>query len=106
MDARTRKALKSSIKHWEENVAAESPDDASTDGDDCALCELFWSRVCTGCPVRDKTKRLWCGESPYGAAERALKAWHRGGATKEQWQEAARAELEFLKSLLPEGDAE
>ena len=105
MDARTRTALEASIQHWADNVNAEWPDRASTDGDDCALCDAFYDDNCEGCPVSAATGEANCRDTPYGDALVSLNWWRshpsRDEATAE-WRKAARAELDFLKSLLPE----
>ena len=107
MSPETLTALKASIKHWEENVAAETPDKASSQPEDCALCSAFafGSRhECTGCPVRDRTKQSCCEGSPYVDADYFLKRWGRDAEYKTAFRAAAQAELDFLRSLLPEGE--
>lgn len=104
MDAKTAEALEKSIKHWEENVAAEAPSDAVVGSRACALCVVFSSYgprgFCDGCPVRTFTGREVCDETPYGMADDAYWQWKsRGNSHREAWRVAARAELEFLKSL-------
>lgn len=112
MDERTLKALKKSIAHWEENVAAETPDDASTAADDCALCAEFNSGhtdQCNGCPVRNATGYRCCVGTPYMAAHTALSAWRQEPQNAElqaEWRTAAQAQFDFLKSLLPKEDGQ
>lgn len=103
MDRRTLTALKASIKHWEENVAATSPEDASVRASDCALCMRFYEQhgVCDGCPVMEKTGKELCKKTPFTRTINALDAW-RWGATGAKFRAAAQAELDFLRSLLPE----
>lgn len=104
MNPRTLGALKASIKHWEENVAAETPDKATTGPFECALCKLYWRDGCHGCPVRDATHKKDCDGSPYVEADNALDRWHDDPAEmilKTEWRKAAQAELDFLRSLLP-----
>ena len=108
MNKKTLTALRASIKHWEENVAAEEPKDASTRGEDCALCEMFFDQApevpdCAGCPVAEKTGETICGGSPYHRAVSAFQHWGNfpSNENHEQWREAARAEVRFLRSLLP-----
>lgn len=88
----TLKALKASIKHWEE-------DDGHMEGGNCALCRRFVhvhnpkaGHCCiksTGekCPVYAKTGKIECEGTPY----RCLPT------TRQR-----KAEIKFLKSLLPE----
>lgn len=104
MDKRTADALEASIAHWQENVAAETPDDASVNGTDCALCRIFFngstSDCCSGCPVQVRTGRSYCGGTPYESAADAFDEWFIGvHGARAAWRTAARAELEFLISL-------
>lgn len=103
MDARTEEALRASIKHWEENVAADCIDAVSVMSDNCALCQMFCDRYgsCEGCPVADRTEEDSCQGSPWGAAYDALHKWKYGKGSHKGFRKAAQAELDFLKSLLP-----
>ena len=107
-----REALEDSIKHWEENVAAQFPSQAHVWADHCALCNLFNDRIWrTGeeedcvhetygpCPVYARTGEDQCGGSPWEKAQLSQGKWNIGVIPKEQWQEAAQAELDFLRSL-------
>lgn len=112
MDPKTLTALKASIKHWEENWAAETPDDASVEGKDCALCDAFFEPEafggpCPNCPVRHETDAHWCEGSPWVAARDHYVDWYENPddmSLREAWRNAARIETNFLKSLLPEDD--
>ena len=102
MDTRTREALEASIKHWEENAVAETFDDASIDAGNCALCIYYFdSGNCTDCPVKIKTGKSHCDNTPYGKAWDALDLWRKGLSVPMPFHEAARAEVKFLKSLRP-----
>jgi len=104
MPARTLKALKASIKHWEENVAAETVNDASVKWRDCALCRLFYENsVCSGCPVFARTGSTACEQTPYNEAKVEYDEWewHEDTKYRTAFRKAARAELKFLRSLLP-----
>lgn len=105
MDARTHKALMASIAKWERNAEAKTPDDYLTGPEDCALCMLFFSKDCHGCPVSARTGESTCYGSPYGDAFLAWLAWSRWerGEPALAAHAAARKEVAFLKSLLPEG---
>lgn len=105
MSPKTLKALKASIKHWEENVAAETPQGAGVRGDKCALCQKFASNYCSGCPVFKKTLKRGCDGTPYFRAYDAYYAWKKAQDDdhKAEWCKAAQAEVVFLKSLLPRG---
>ena len=112
MDDRTLTALRASIVHWEENIAAETPSSAGTLSDDCPLCAAFgkikgeWgSGRCGGCPVADRVEDDGCAGTPWEEANRALALWITRAPTAEyrdHWRAFAQNELDFLKSLLPE----
>jgi hypothetical protein len=126
MDAETRVALEASIKHWENNVAAETCDQASTSGEDCALCLKFnWrcnpeidrsdntdENACLNCPVRQPTGEPLCYNTPYYTADEAIYFWsiHIGfddsadNEFRAAFRIAAQAELDFLRSLLPKDE--
>lgn len=89
MDKRTLKALKGSIKKWEKIVDGTGTDKGP---DNCPLCKLFFdSTDCLGCPVNNATGKTGCRGTPYDdyslAADKHVPAL---------------AELDFLKSLLPQ----
>lgn len=73
----------------------------------CPLCQLFIENDCKGCPVSDRTGEGGCEGSPYRdwlAATYYDVAIHGQRAQNRQNPEAleaAKAELAFLKSLLP-----
>lgn len=98
MDEKTLKALKASIKHLEENTNVKTLEEASLGIEDHPLCSEFYNKKgsCNGCPVF--IARYWgCGKSPYDEVyesfiDKDLNAFHA----------AAKKELAFLKSLLPD----
>jgi hypothetical protein len=105
MNRQTLKALKGSIKKWELIVRGESVDKGIRN---CPLCELFWKKDCKGCPVSDKTGDVYCNGSPYSRWEKCSDLLRNAEALN--WECAvggsksrriAKAELKFLKSLLP-----
>lgn len=105
MNAKTLKALKASIDKWQRNVKAEAPDMVFTGSDDCPLCKLFWSgeadQSCIGCPVMGRTGKLYCEKTPHDKAWMAHRNWLMGEGSKDAFRKTARAEVKFLKSLLP-----
>lgn len=104
MDANTLTALQASIAKWERNAEAKTPSQYLVDWRDCPLCLLFFHDDCKGCPVAAKTGEEECVGSPYGAAHRAWENWPTHGDSKGPAyaaHTAARAEVAFLKSLLP-----
>ncbi len=116
MQPKVREALEASIKHWEENVAAKTSEEAKVFGDSCALCKLFsepyeasdpddYRENCGHpsfgkCPVFSKTGKNECGGSPWETAMNAWRAWNpQDPDFLVYWQKVAQAELDFLCSL-------
>ena len=94
MDERTLTALKESIVKWEKRAAGDRS--AGHGAGSCPLCKLFHGEYrtdnmssCSGCPVYNKTGMTYCHETPYEAY------------CRDRSNESAKAELDFLKSLLP-----
>ena len=102
-------ALKKSIQHWVENVEAKTPDDASSDGGDCALCRYYVHICARGgelCPVYVEALQYGCHGTPWGAADHALHKWRNSptnSKTMETWRKAAQAEVDFLNEILEKG---
>jgi hypothetical protein len=98
VNKRTLTALRGSITKWESIVAGTDIDKGA---DNCPLCAIFTHRrnpkevddnsSCKGCPVYEKTGRFQCEGSPYYDYD-------------PETLSTAIAELNFLKSLLPEGE--
>ena len=104
MDEQTLEALKGSIEKWEKIVSGDGGDAGA---DNCPLCNLFNNVetpvMCFGCPVMEQTGEDGCGDTPYQNWCDTFKLGHplpRMAETDEQ-KTAAKAELEFLRSLLP-----
>lgn len=114
MDQKTLGALRASIAKWEQNVKAESPEQIELGPFNCPLCLLFWGEDCNGCPAKEKTSKCGCDRTPYNKAHNTYDDWISSyglGASSEsvatnkaKWRKAAQAEVDFLKSLLPEGE--
>jgi len=81
-------ALELSIQKWQDIVNGKGDDAAYLN---CALCKREHGEVCGGCPVKQKTGKTDCRNSPYIGYCRAEKK-----LVKLRW---AKKELEFLKSL-------
>jgi hypothetical protein len=109
MDAQTLEALKASIAKWERNATAPDPTEYRTGPEDCPLCAVFQvqgdGQDCNGCPVRERTGVRYCNSTPYVGAATAHWSWRHSGGTMEAAHAAARDEVAFLKSLLPEESA-
>ncbi len=102
MPAKTLAALKGSIKHWEKNAAAKL-EDAEIGAGFCDLCVLFnitqenYSDRCIGCPVMSASGARFCDNTPYAEVDRILTM-----ESSDEWPTVALAELNFLRSLLPD----
>ena len=108
MDDKTLTALKQSIEKWERNVVAETTDDFTTGATTCPLCGLFWrGGRCTGCPIKVKTGKPRCIDTPYMEAYTAGRVWRydpfRTGF-RAAAHAASREEVAFLRSLLPKAE--
>lgn len=99
MNAKTLKALRGSIAKWQAIVDGTGVDEGNKN---CPLCQrfvYFWfgykkpiAKMCVGCPVYEKTGKKGCRNTPYDDY-----------AYGSDSIKNAQAELDFLKSLLPEG---
>ena len=106
MTPEARTALIGSIAKWQAIVDGTGADDGIVN---CPLCVVFYSRGagCEGCPVSDHTEQLCCDGSPYEKWRAAANnECGPTSATTPARQAAAQAELDFLKKLLEEDDAE
>jgi hypothetical protein len=107
MPAETLEALKGSIAKWEKIVAGTGSNQGPYN---CPLCEKFNECVteeahfaqptCEGCPVQKAVGQAGCRGTPYERYEEAEES--QIDFTEEDMRHLARAELDFLKSLLPE----
>lgn len=100
MDVKTLEALKGSIAKWEGIVAGKRLDGGVRD---CPLCEMFYLKSSTGClncPVAIVAKDDGCRNTPYVDEWMTVGGIARTADTPAR-KNAALAELEFLKSLLP-----
>lgn len=100
MSAETLEALRGSIAKWQERAAGKN---TRASAESCPLCRLFNTpkkeierTACDGCPVAEKTGQSYCDGTPY---EDYQIARHRDDDSGRI--DAAKRELEFLKSLLP-----
>lgn len=107
-------AIKSSIKHWEENAAVHPFNFASSHISrvKCTLCSLYNNVMtppddrCRGCPVFWETGRKYCDGTPYENVAKAMtardRARTRGGRSRarDAIERAVQAELDFLRGLL------
>jgi hypothetical protein len=107
MDADTLTALRGSIAKWRAIVDGTGVNEGSAN---CPLCQKFNSIClghsgpcrCFGCPVFKDTAEHGCLGSPYDAYADAESDTDED---QELMKNLAQAELTFLISLLPEGEA-
>jgi len=97
-------ALKGSIQKWRDILAGGEEQGAR----DCPLCEIFYDnwnngRRCDGCPVSHNAGISTCRNTPYEAWAVATGRLPRKirDATQRKF---AQDELDYLISLLPEGE--
>jgi hypothetical protein len=108
MDLKTELALERSIKHWE-LITFDPGNFIDIGPNTCALCHVFNTRAfpelrnnrdsfmtCVGCPVYEKTGRVFCAGSPYEDYAEEFDDETTSDSTLKYY---ARAEVEFLKSL-------
>jgi len=98
MNKTTLKALKGSIKKWELIVSGVGED---LGDENCPLCKRFAHKenTCAGCPVAEKAGRF-CERTPYIPWTNYVGGYGAKADTPKK-KLLARAELKFLKSLLP-----
>ena len=101
MDKRTKKALRDSIAHWEKVVA--DPIYTRIGRLKCALCIEFRDNEpsCNGCPIAEDSGP-YCS-SNYYYLEAVIA---RSSSRIMDLQKAARGEVRYLESLLPEEDSD
>lgn len=97
-------ALRASVKHWEENVAAKTPEEATPYASACALCNTFWQR-CQGCPVAEAVGDTNCRKTPYAKAAIAHESWKNASKFAAWlrclvWRFYAQREVAFLRRVL------
>lgn len=98
MKPETLAALRSSIKKWQ-NIVAGTGEDLGWKN--CQLCHRFGHCELNGelCPVRKKSGRVGCLGTPYVIYKEIE---HNTDVDRSV---AAQDELEFLTSLLPDGES-
>ena len=105
MNEETLTALNASIEHWQRMIDGTHASDERPTGRYCALCQMFAYQphsegvlLCEGCPVAERAGATNCYGTPY---TKASSAYWRHDITAEEFKEAARRQLQFLKSLRP-----
>lgn len=101
LDIYVIEAIKGAIRKWEQIAAGTRVDGGVVD---CPLCDWFYDdRRCDGCPVSERTKVGHCRGTPYVDWLTSFGAFGPDLADTPERKAIARAELDFLKSLLPDG---
>ncbi|MBW2968539.1 hypothetical protein KY314_00265 [Candidatus Woesearchaeota archaeon] len=103
MNTKTLKALKGSIKKWEDIRDGKGVDDGV---ENCPLCQLFWWKGCDGCPIYEKTGKKQCNDTPYiewikHQGEKHLQYSSPYKNRCPTCKKIAQKEVDFLKGLLP-----
>ena len=105
MTRRALKALKKSIRKWQDILSGNGIDRAARN---CGLCRVYLDRVCAGCPVYAHTKTPGCTKTPYDKWCRHHDRVHSEVFDLRRVEPGCRTcsnlaskELEFLKSLVP-----
>ncbi len=99
MEPTTLQALEESIAHWQRLSTYQHKKGEKPVVTQCALCNLFVN--CFPCPVRQRTGVDGCGMTPYGKANSLFN--YTQHTQSDKFLKAARKELLFLVSLLPDG---
>jgi len=101
MNAATLEALKGSIEKWEKIINNQAEDCGPIN---CPLCQCFLDDECIKCPVLFVTGTDGCRGTPYEQWYNHHEKNGNGGKFiifDAESRRLAKAELDFLKSLLP-----
>lgn len=108
MDNTAYNALVASIEKWEENARADYSYQVSLGILSCPLCMEYYRGRCHGCPIEAVTGTLGCRCTPYDKVKPAVRRWEidelnetGDPSAKKEAILAVKAEVDFLKSLLP-----
>jgi len=107
MTKKALKALTQSIAHHERMLAGKEQPGERPNGKSCPLCQEFGNTLdCRGCPIRTLTGWPGCEATPYWDdkecnLQHAWEARKDSARAMSRWRKNARAEIRFLKSLLP-----
>lgn len=113
MDKKTLVALQKSIKKYERHIRNVKGAKVAVRRNnyhsfglyfsiyDCALCKIHFDGSCEACPIKLRTGIPLCNETPYTDIFYFLDSYSKEG--NEELIGVLQAEVNFLKSLLPEG---
>lgn len=115
MDKKTLEALKKCIEKYEKYVEiAKGAKEVITyynrgkygiilTPSACPLCDLFFNNNCRRCPIKINTGSIECGKTPYMPLSKYfLYEKYSNYKTNRRLKKLLQAEVDFLKSLLPE----
>lgn len=111
MPAKTLELLKESIAHWTRLATGTAKFPETTGPNYCSLCKTFrYPRDhsfddCNDCPVKLATGKAYCINTPYEAICDYLSASPAKSEKNIEFQRLAQIELDFLISLLPDGES-
>ncbi len=93
-------ALRRSIAKW--YFILKNKEKINDDGGikTCALCSLYFSNNCRGCPVKKATGQIQCYGSPYAVMENYTNTMGIEDESFEHVEIPVRAEIQFLEELL------
>jgi hypothetical protein len=105
LSKRQIKGIKGSIKKW---VGIKEGKVADEKGSNCLLCKMYAKNSCSFCPASIKVGIGNCCKTPYWDVRDHLHGHHFGGGgfrdmDCQECDTLIDAEIDFLKSLLPEG---
>ncbi len=100
MTKKAIRALKASIRYWDDLIAGK--DNYGPDGTGDPLCKAV--RCCEACPIHQHTGLPFCRGTPYMLVKTAWVTWTNFTGREATWLRNARKWRAYLKSLLPKGD--
>ena len=106
MTQQALEALEKSIEHWKRLSTGNRLPGEGIGPNNCALCGMFFEKSCRGCPVKEKTSKDSCMGTPYDQVS-VIYSNRKSDFDvykSEEFLAAAKRELSFLESLLPEED--
>lgn len=95
-------ALREDIAMWEHNANITHPDEVQIGIDKSSLCGMFIADNCAGCPVMERTKELFCKDTPAARAYSEVHLWHRYPAKalhEKNYRIYAEAHVSFLQHI-------
>ena len=102
MNTEECQALQDSILHWEKNLAQTLFMEVDCSPKGCAVCVLNGYH-CNTCIIYKATGQLCCRGTPYESIAQIMTFHYFDSATPlpPAYYDACRAEIAFLKSLIP-----